>query len=654
MAGRTKQEVDRVELAARISRRVTWFRWLGALFRGGTTAAAAGVLLLAIAIAALLIDGAGASIRHSGLGFLTGTVWNPLAGVYGIAPAIVGTLLTSALALLFAVPVALGAALFTAEIAPPRWRAALAYVVDLGAMVPSVVYGFWGLIVLVPFMAREVEPRLTRYTAGGFGLFSGLPLGLGVLTAGVILAVMIVPTIAALSREALRAVPRERRESALGLGATRWEATRMAVLGPASPGIVGAVILGLGRALGETIAVVLVIGEGQAIPKSLLAPGMTIPSDLLSNWGSNLTPLEYSALFELGLVLLGISLVINVVARWILSRSAEEETFRPGLLRRWRRPRARPASRRAATGTPAPLAWWPRVVATRPSRIRRRRAVYAGLVALLAGSVVVAIYPLVSLTRLALEHGAPAVVRPAFYTAPLPPACLQHCSLGGIGPAIEGTLILIGLAAAIGMPVGLLAGIYLSEYGRNRFGRGIGIVVDSLIGIPSLLIGVFVFVVLFQFDRTELNTVLAGGIALSVLLVPIVTRTTETALRTVPTSVRESALALGFPRHRITVRIVLGTSRSALVTGCLLALGRVAGETAALLFTAGYSTYGFSGWNQPITALTPFIFQALTTEDYPNWKADAWGAALVLLLIMLVVTLAARLALRTEEATGSE
>lgn len=652
MAGTEAAEVGgQKEFSGRLSGRLGTFRWLGRLFRGGATAAGLGVLGLIVALAALLVDNSLASVRHFGVRFLTGTAPDLSAPQFGALPAIVGTLATSALALVIAVPVALGVAVFSSEVAPRRWRAPLAYLVDLGAMVPSVVYGFWGLVVLVPFMATVVEPFLARATDGGGGLFSGPTLGESVLTAGVILAVMVIPTIAALSREALRAVPRDRRDAALGLGATRWEATRMAVLGPAGPGILGAILLGLARALGEAIAVVLVIGNEYRIPTSLFSPGATIPSFLVNEFDSA-SGLGLSAVFELGLVLFGLSLAINIGARTFLLRPDDGSEPTSGRVRRWFARRHRPAARSTpAAGT---LAWWPRVVATRPQRILRRRLVNVGVVILLAGAVLVAVYPLVSLGHLALENGGGVIARPSFYTESLPPACLRNCSLGGIAPAIEGTLLLVGLAAAIGLPIGILAGIYLSEYGRNRFGRAVGILVDSVIGVPSILVGIFVFAVLFRYDRPDLYTVVAGGIALSVLMIPIVARTTDTALRTVPASVRESALALGFPRHRITARIVLGSARSGIVTGCVLALGRAAGETAALLFTVGWSSYGFAGWNQPVAALAPFIYEALTVTGTPNWVTDAWGAALLLLLLMLAVTLAARLTLRTDDAAGAE
>lgn len=246
------------------------------------------------------------------------------------------------------------------------------------------------------------------------------------------------------------------------------------------------------------------------------------------------------------------------------------------------------------------------------------------------------------------------MVRPSFYTSEFPPVCLgnqpANCTLGGIGPAIQGTLILLGLAALVALPVGILGGIYLSEYGRNRFGKLVGLLVDAMAGVPSILIGVFVFALFLQYDRLDATSAIAGAAALSVLMLPIVMRATASALETVPNGVREAALALGFPRHRVTTRVVLGSCRSAVVTGNLLALGRAGGETAALVLTAGTSSYWFAGLHSPTAALAPFIYDALINTDAPNYVTDAWGAALVLLLMMVLISLAARLTLRGSSA----
>lgn len=638
----------------RLRHRLAFLKNLGRTFHVGVTAVGVGLVLLAVAFAGVLALEAAPAIHQFGLGFLTGQSWDYSHAVFGALPAIVGTLLTSGLALLFAVPVALGVAIFSAELAPRWLKGPLTYLVDLGAAIPSIVYGFWALIVLVPLMRTQVEPTLALMTGGAFP-FSRQPLGVDVLTASLVLAIMITPTIAALSREALQLVPRVHREAALGVGATRLEATRIAVLRPARAGIVGAIMLGFGRAIGETIAVTLVIGNIYILPTSLFSQGQTIPSLIVSLFGSS-TGIALSALIELGLILFAMSLAVNLVAR-ILIRRMEEGRPLLGRSRRFHRTAAshpkhlHPRPEGSGLGVPA---WWARVIQGRDRRLRRRRVVYWVVAGVLGACVVVAVLPLASLVDTAVTQGGTAVIHPSFYTSEPPPVCLgnqpANCTLGGIGPAIQGTLILLGIAAAIAMPVGILGGIYLAEYGRNRFGQLAGLLVDAMAGVPSILIGVFVFALFLRYDRLDATSAIAGAAALSVLMLPIVTRATTSALQTVPMEVREAALALGFPRHRVTLRVVLGSCRSAVVTGNLLALGRAGGETAALILTAGTSSYWFAGLHSPTAALAPFIYNALINTDAPNYVTDAWGAALVLLLIMVVISLAARLSLRGSSA----
>jgi len=637
-----------------LRRRLARLRRLGQLFHGAATALAVGLLLLAAALVTVLALDAWPAIQRYGVGFLTGQSWDVTNNVYGALPAIVGTLLTSGLALVMAVPVALGVAIFSSEIAPQRARGALAVVIDLGATIPSIVYGFWALIVLVPLMRTTIEPGLATATGGRFP-FSGHPIGIDVLTASLILAIMIIPTVAALSREALWLTPRARREGALALGANRWEAARMAVLGPARPAIFGAIMVGFGRAIGETIAVTLVIGNIYVLPTSLFSQGQTIPSQIVGLFGGSYG-IGLSALIGLGLLLFIMSFVINVAARLLIRwRTTRNGAPTPRAVRTTLRHAARRHDPpRATIAAPA---WWPRITQGRTARLHRRRVLYFVVVGLLLTAVVLAVLPLASVVDTAVVQGGSAVIRPSFYTSEFPPPCIgnppANCTLGGIGPAIEGTLILLGLAASVAVPAGILGGIYLIEYGRNRFGRFIGLIVDVMIGIPSILIGVFVFALFLYFDRVNAGgggSALAGAVALGVLMVPIVVRATASALQTVPGSAREGALALGFPRHRVTLRVVLGSCKGAIVTGVLLALGRAGGETAALLLTVGYTTYWFSGLNQPTAALAPFIYNVLINNDYPNLQTDAWGAALVLLLIMVVVSLLARYSLRGRAA----
>jgi len=296
-----------------------------ALFRAVITAAGLSLLALILLLLVELFREAWAAITRYGLGFLTETTWDPVNNVFGAAPAIYGTIVSSVLALVLAVPVSLGTAIFLSELSPRLLRAPLSFLVEMLAAIPSVVYGLWGLYVLVPFIRDPVEERLGTHL-GFIPLFSGPPFGVGMLAAGVILAIMVLPIITAVARDVIRAVPDDQREAMFALGATRWEVIFGAVLPYARSGIVGAVILGLGRALGETMAVTMVIGNGYAISSSLFAPSHTLASTVASEFTEATTRIYVSALIELALVLFAVTLVVNVLARILVWRLAGRTT----------------------------------------------------------------------------------------------------------------------------------------------------------------------------------------------------------------------------------------------------------------------------------------------------------------------------------------
>jgi len=294
-------------------------KWGDRIFVALTGIAAAGILALLVALVAVLYNGSKSSIQVLGFTFLYTTVWNPVGNVYGVVPFLVGTLLTSSVSLLISIPLSLGAAIFLTQQAPAWLRDPVGQLIELLAAIPSIVYGFWGLIVLVPIMRLTIEPALKLYL-GWTGLFVGTPIGLDYLTASVVLAVMTIPTITAISRDSIAAVPRSQKEAALSLGATDWEVTRNAVLPYARSGIIAGIVLGLGRALGETMAVLLVIGNSPYLPKSLISQGATISTVIANDFFENAGPFELSALIEAGLILLVVTLVINIGARVILAR----------------------------------------------------------------------------------------------------------------------------------------------------------------------------------------------------------------------------------------------------------------------------------------------------------------------------------------------
>jgi len=284
-------------------------------FRLGTGAFAAFLCLLVIGIGVILADQSWLSIDKFGLGFWRGTTWDPVAGEFGAFPFIWGTLYSSLLALVISTPIALGIAVFLSELSPPVLKQPLIFLTELLAAVPSIVYGLWAIYALVP-LVRQLEvlcPEWLRRVP----LFSGPPLGVGMLAAGLVLAVMVIPFIASVAREILKAVPVTQREAAYALGATRWEAIRMALY-YGRTGIMGAVMLGLGRALGETMAVTMVIGNNPQVSLSLFAPQYTMAAVIANEFTEAAGDLYRDALVEIGLVLFTITIVINILSQLLI------------------------------------------------------------------------------------------------------------------------------------------------------------------------------------------------------------------------------------------------------------------------------------------------------------------------------------------------
>jgi len=253
------------------------------------------------------------SIHAFGWSFFKGINWDPVSGDFGALPFIYGTVVSSLVALVIAIPLSIGVAVFITEMCPKPVRGTISFLTELLAAIPSVVFGLWAIFVLAPLLRTHVQPWLAKYL-GWTGLFAGPPFGIGMLAAGVILAIMIVPIIASITREVLTAVPQQQREAVLALGATRWEMIRIGVLRNARTGIVGAIILGLGRALGETMAVTMVIGNTPQIAKSLFAPGYTMAAVIANEFTEATGDLYLSALVEIGLGLFLVTIVVNILA----------------------------------------------------------------------------------------------------------------------------------------------------------------------------------------------------------------------------------------------------------------------------------------------------------------------------------------------------
>jgi phosphate transport system permease protein len=292
------------------------------IFKGAMMICGVAVLGVLVLIIYELILRSTLSWHAFGFKFFGTSEWDPVNEHFGALPFIFGTLVSSLLALLIAVPLAVGVAVFTTEMCPKKLRAPLSFFVELLAAIPSVIYGLWAIFVLVPILTQTIQPFLQK-TLGWTTLFDGPPFGYSMLAAGIILAIMIIPIVSSITREVLMVVPQHQREAVLALGATRWEMIRIGVLRNARAGIVGGIILGLGRALGETMAVTMVIGNRPEIAKSLFAPGYTMASVLANEFSEATGDTYLSALIEIGLALFLVTIIVNALARlmvWTVTR----------------------------------------------------------------------------------------------------------------------------------------------------------------------------------------------------------------------------------------------------------------------------------------------------------------------------------------------
>jgi phosphate transport system permease protein len=611
-------------------------------------AAAALVAVVAIAyMVARTMAEARPAVRQIGLWeFLRGTAWDPAAGKFGALPAIYGTLVTSAIAMVIAVPLAVAVAIATTVILPRRLRGAVASLIDLLAAIPSVVYGLWAIIVLVPAV-KPVFGWIARHNLG-IGALEGPVLGRSLLLASVVLAVMILPIITAVVREVLVTVPIDQREAALALGATRWEMVRGSMLPWARSGIVGASALGLGRAVGETIAVAMVLGSQPTILKSLLGPGQTLAGTIAFEYNSAIDKTHASSLVAMAVVLFIVAFMVNLAARLLVTPRVGTRR-RSGILRRLMQRGIAPvtavvARLTARTAAPvSPLTPPPsRPLVPRIGLSRRWRSRLAEVA--VGGALVVSIIPLVLVIAYAIAKGSGALSAD-FFTSDGEPDIAGN----GIKHALVGTLIMMGIATIVAVPLGLLTAFFMRECQSQgpilrRVASWLGTFVDVLLGVPSIVAGLIVAIVVVLAMGSF--SALAGGLSLAVIMFPIVVRSTDEILRLVPGAQVEAALALGAPRWRTAWSVVLPAAAPGIVTGIMLALARVSGETAPLILTASGAQFSSTDVFDAMTALPLYIFNGTINSTVPVAQEHAWGAALILVMLVLGLNFAARLVAR--------
>ncbi len=582
-------------------------------------------------------------ITDIGLGEFFGLTWAPTEGRYGILALLAGSGIVTVGSLAIGVPLAVGCAVFLTEIAGKRFAGIVSTAVDLLAGVPSVVYGFFGLVILRPLVA---------------GLTGGL--GFGALTVWLVLAIMIVPTITTLTMDALRSIPMGIREASFAMGATRWQTIYKVVLPAAKMGIVNAVVLGMGRAIGETMAVLMVVGNAPVIPGGIASPLSTITSQIALDMGYS-SGLHRSALFGMGVVLFIISASLVGIVRAV---SSARESGRG----RSRRRRAKAADRAVVAGgvnfdhAEAPAEHAPAQTLTADdvtpvtgavtearegSRARIKRLLAEGakgggnknrtndlMLGVFRAAGIVTAAVLVVIIAFVAVNGLPVMSLDFIFGWPE-----GVNAEGGIFPTIVSTLYVTALAMLICAPIAVLAAVYLAEYAKQgRLVTFIRYAADTLSSVPSIVMGLFGYAMFVEAMGFGLS-MLSAALALALMMMPIVMRTTEEAIRAVPRYIRWGAYGLGATKWQVVSKIVLPSAFPRIATGIVLAIGRAIGETAVVLYTMGQAI------NLPLTPLdsgrpmTIHLYQ-LANEGI-NMQA-AYGTALLLMLMILAFNLFAR------------
>lgn len=621
-------------------------------------------VLIVLLIILFTLGNSVTAIKEIGiLDFLFGDVWRPSGNHYGALPLIAGSLLVTLGSMVLAVPVGIACAIYISEIAPAKLRSTLKPIVELFSAIPSVVFGFVGMMVIIPAL-KVLFPDQQLFSNSW-------------LAASIVLALMALPTIISVSEDAIHAVPRSYREASLAMGATKWESIVKVVVPAAVSGISAAIILGVGRAIGETMAVLMLTGNAPIIPDPLwnvFSLISTLTGTIALQLSEAVTgSVTQSALFELGVLLMIIVLIINLLSRHVVNsakRRIGEGSCKPSLLYRLtgrdsivptniseRFSEHRSAMMRCGLYLLVFIGVW-MFASLVTSDVMSIIAALVVLVALIGagyvfdnvdstsrqtvciGGVTVVMGGVILMLAIIIGHilinGIPALSWEFITTGPTPGG-----RGGGIYPAIIGTLELIAGTAVIAFPLGILTGIYLNEYAKDtRFTRIIREAIDLLNGTPSIVFGMF-GMVLFVTGLGFGYSLLAGWITLAFMILPVIIRTTEEALKSVPQDLREASRAMGVTKWKTIYKVVLPAAMGGVVTGSILSIGRAAGETAPIMLTAAViSQPNLAGSIlDPVMALPLHLYHL--AMDLPGTTELQYGTATVLLIIVLLFFVAA-------------
>ncbi len=623
-------------------------------------------VLIVLLIILFTLGNSVTAIKEIGiLDFLFGDVWRPSGGDYGALPLITGSILVTLGSMVLAVPVGIACAIYISEIAPAKLRTTLKPIVELFSAIPSVVFGFVGMMVIVPAL-KVLFPDQQLFSNSW-------------LAASIVLALMAMPTIISVSEDAIHAVPRSYRDASLAMGATKWESIVKVVLPAAVSGVSAAIILGIGRAIGETMAVLMLTGNAPIIPDPLwnvYSLISTLTGTIALQLPEAVTgSVTQSALFELGVLLMIIVLIINMLSRHVVNsakRRIGEGDGKPSLLFRMtgrssiipesvsdRLSEHRSTLMRCGMLLLAFIGVWmfASLLTSDVMALVSAAVVVAALVGLgyvfdkvdstsrqtvCIGGVTVVMGAVILMLAIIIGHilikGIPALSIEFLTTSPAPGG-----RGGGIYPAIIGSLELIAGTAVIAFPLGVLTGIYLNEYAKDtRFTRIIREAIDLLNGTPSIVFGMF-GMVLFVTAMGFGYSLLAGWITLAFMILPVIIRTTEEALKSVPKDLREASRAMGATKWRTIYKVVLPAAMGGVVTGAILSIGRAAGETAPIMLTAAVISQPHLAGSilDPVMALPLHLYHL--AMDLPGTTELQYGTATVLLIIVLVFFVAASL-----------
>ncbi|NJL80079.1 MAG: phosphate ABC transporter permease PstA [Richelia sp. SM2_1_7] len=605
-----------------------------------TLLCAFGIVGIAVYIVAELFWIALPAMQRFGWQFLITTEWNPVTNIYGILPQIYGTLISSLLALLIAIPLGLGIAIFLSEsFLPAKILAPITFLVELLAAIPSVVYGLWGIFVLMP----KIKPVLDflHNNLNWIPLFSTAPSTRAILPTVIVLAMMILPIITAISRNTLVSLPPELRRDAFALGATRWE-TIIYILIPAGlSGIISSGVLALGRALGETMATTMLIGNANRINVSLLAPGSTI-SSLIANEFSESKGLQVSALLYAALVLMVLTFFVNAFAEFIIFRFHIISNFFKNIKQLFVFPKFvdKHFQVELADNSSYQTIQLTDIYDTASIKLSRKLFSIIMTTIVMLATLVTLLF-LISILYSVISNGISRLDMAAFTELPPPPLA----NGGGLRNAIIGTLVVVSISTVLSVPLGILTAIYTCELGKNtKFASLIRFITNIMSGVPSIIFGLVAYGLIVR--NTGSFSAVAGGVALAILILPIIIRTTEEGLKLVPQELREAAIALSANNFQTIRLIVLPIALPTIVTGVTLAWARAIGETAPLLFTTLFSQYGFKTvWN-PVATLSVLIYNFAVASPYPNHQQLAWTASLIIVFFILIVSIISRILIR--------